>query len=81
MNEYGKLKIVARLGELMPASPPGDRGQGRRKKGANGEKKSSSSCELDFASATSARSPRSRSACARPRTPGARVTIGSSGGS
>jgi ParB family chromosome partitioning protein len=26
---FGKLKIIARLGELMPAAPPGERGQGR----------------------------------------------------
>ena len=51
--QYGKLKIVARLGELMPARPPEDRGQGRKR---NDERKESPIAgEADFADATKAK--------------------------
>jgi hypothetical protein len=46
---YGKLKIQAKIGELSPALPPGERGQGR-----NG-KKSAAPGAADFASATIAK--------------------------
>ncbi len=34
---YGKLKITARLGELLPAIPPKERGRGNKKNGINGD--------------------------------------------
>jgi hypothetical protein len=47
---FGKLKIIDKIGELMPPRPPDDRGQGR-----SGGNKSPSDSEVDFADATRAK--------------------------
>ena len=49
---FGVLKIKAKIGELMPATPPGERGQGRKAAGDDEGKESSKAALLDFTKPT-----------------------------